>query len=400
MKKLGFVTHWYGENIPGGAESELRGLVEHLYDKGVELEVLATCGEMLNSDWSKNYHQEGLDTSGRVPVRRFRVRERNEQAFNDINKLLMAGRSVSYYKEQIFMKEMINSPDLYSYIRHHKDEYSLFVFIPYMFSPIYYGSMECPEKSVYIPCFHDEAYARMKIFKELYPNLLGMMFNSLPEKELAEELYDLSSVEKTVLGVGLDTDAEGDGEAFKNKYNIKDPFILYAGRKTEGKKVDLLLDYFREYKKRRDSRLKLVLIGGDEIRIPSEIRDQVMDLGFVDAKDKTDAYRAASLLCQPSPNESFSIVVMESWLQERPVLVSGACAVTKNFVKEANGGLYFEDYPQFEACLDRILSNKEEAEKMGRLGRQYVIDNFSWDAITKKCMDFLGMLDKKVNREV
>ena len=42
---------------------------------------------------------------------------------------------------------------------------------------------------------------------------------------------------------------------------------------------------------------------------------------------------AASLLCQPSHNESFSLVIMESWLCGRPVLVSSQCAVTKDFAK-------------------------------------------------------------------
>ena len=59
MKKLGFVTPWYGKNIPGGAEMELRGLVTHLHQAGVELEVLATCVEKFASDWNRNFYREG-----------------------------------------------------------------------------------------------------------------------------------------------------------------------------------------------------------------------------------------------------------------------------------------------------------------------------------------------------
>ena len=47
----------------------------------------------------------------------------------------------------------------------------------------------------------------------------------------------------------------------------------------------------------------------------------LIDLGFVPIQDKYDAYAAAELLCQPSKHESFSYVIMESWLCERPVLV-------------------------------------------------------------------------------
>ena len=55
-----------------------------------------------------------------------------------------------------------------------------------------------------------------------------------------------------------------------------------------------------------------MLIGGGELEIPTEIKNDVYDLGFVDLQDKYDAYGAATLLCQPSKNESFSFVIMES----------------------------------------------------------------------------------------
>ena len=32
MKKIGFVIPWYYEDIRGGAEQEMRGLVKHLHE--------------------------------------------------------------------------------------------------------------------------------------------------------------------------------------------------------------------------------------------------------------------------------------------------------------------------------------------------------------------------------
>ena len=58
MKKIGFVAPWYGEKIPGGAEMELRGLVHHLKDVGVEVEVLTTCVKDFMSNWNENYYKE------------------------------------------------------------------------------------------------------------------------------------------------------------------------------------------------------------------------------------------------------------------------------------------------------------------------------------------------------
>ena len=89
MKKIGFVIPWYGETIGGGAEAELRGVVHHLQDAGVELEVLTTCVEKFASDWSVNFHKPGLTEEAGIPVRRFPVRRRDEAAFGFINNKLM-----------------------------------------------------------------------------------------------------------------------------------------------------------------------------------------------------------------------------------------------------------------------------------------------------------------------
>lgn len=40
MKKIGFVIPWYYKDIPGGAEQELRGIVKHLHEKNVPVEIL------------------------------------------------------------------------------------------------------------------------------------------------------------------------------------------------------------------------------------------------------------------------------------------------------------------------------------------------------------------------
>lgn len=393
MKKIGFVIPWYADGIPGGAEMELREVTGHLHSAGVPLEILTTCVKEFGADWSQNYYKEGLDkTVNGITIRRFKVRKRDTAAFDAVNAKLMSKAPVSPEEEDIFLSEMVNSPDLYDYMSEHCEDYSLFVFIPYMFGTTYNGAKLLPHKSVLIPCFHDEAYAYMSRFKELFPKTAGMVFNARPEAELAERLYGFSeSGTKTiVMGIGMDTDIVPDPTAFREKYGVKEQFILYAGRKDEGKNVHTLVKYFSEYVKRRDSDLKLILIGGGNIELPADLvrQKRIIDLGFIDLQDKYNAQAAAEFLCQPSRNESFSLVIMESWLCGRPVLVNSGCAVTKNFASESNGGLYFEDYFEFEGCTDWFLNNKEKAAQMGDNGRNFVRSNFAWDVIVDKYMKF------------
>lgn len=384
MKKIGFVTPWYGEDISGGAEAELRGLVHHLHDAGVDLEVLTTCVKDFRSDWNVDHHPAGLELCAGIPVRRFPVRRRNVRAFDTVNAKLMRGQPITIREEKLFQREMVNSPALYRYIRERQEEYSLFVFIPYMFGTTYFGVQACMDKTVMIPCLHDEAYAYMNIFRDVFSKVAGMAFLSEPERLLAHRLYGVSGPAFQDLGAGVDTDFTFDAARFREKYRLDSPFLLYAGRKDPGKKTDELIHHFVEYKRRRPSELKLVLLGGGQINIPSP---EVIDLGFVSAQDKYDAYAAASVFCNPSQFESFSIVIMESWTAFRPVLVNGACAVTKNFVIKSNGGLYYDSFEEFAGCLDYLLTHREVADQMGRNGHDFVEENFSWPQIVRKYTD-------------
>ena len=395
MKKIGFVIPWYGEDIPGGAEMELRQVTDRLHRAGVELEILTTCIKDAGSDWSRNFHKEGTETaSNGITVRRFRVGERNAAAFDAVNAKLMKGMRITPAEEDIFLTEMAECSALYSYMKEHSEEYSLFVFMPYLLCTTYNGTKMFPEKSVLIPCFHDEAYAYISRYREVFPKAAGMIFNARPEAELAERLYGFSqSGTKTiVMGIGMDTDIKPDAEAFRRKFGIDSPFIIYAGRKDKGKNVHTLVQYFAEYLKRRDTDLKLVLIGGGSIELPDELVKQkrIIDLGFVDKQDKYNGQAAAEYLCQPSKNESFSLVIMESWLCGRPVLVHSGCPVTRNFVSESDGGLYFGDYFEFEGCTDWFLANREKAALMGRNGGSYVRSSFAWDVIVEKYKKFFA----------
>ena len=125
----------------------------------------------------------------------------------------------------------------------------------------------------------------------------------------------------------------------------------------------------------------MVLIGPGEITIDKEMSEHVVDLGFVPLQDKYDAYAAANVLCQPSVHESFSLVIMEAWLTETPVLVNGRCEVTVEHCRRSNGGLYFTNYDEFAATIDFLFDRVGMARKMGQNGRQYVLDNYQWPLI-------------------
>lgn len=376
--KVGFVIPWYGEDIPGGAEALCRGLVKCLFQSGVQAEVLTTCVKQFTSDWSHNFHREGESIEGGVTVRRFRVRARDAARFELVNSQLMRNRDVAPEEELTFMTEMINSPGLYEFIAANQQGY-VFLFLPYMFGTTYWGIRTCPERSILIPCLHDESYARMTLVRHMAESARGLVFNSAAEKRLAEMLYTLDSDRVAMLGAPVNCDWSADPQRFRRKYGLSN-FFLYAGRTEKGKGADILVDYFCRYLEETGRAEQLVFIGGGELEIPVKYRSRIVKLGFVPTQDKYDAYAASIALCVPSVMESLSIVTMECWLAGRPVVVNAHCAVTSNFCRQSNGGLYFADYREFREILkllaDDHAKDQELCRGLGANGRQFVLENF------------------------
>ncbi len=392
---IALVTPWYGDDIRGGAEAECNYLAHGLQKAGQAVEVLTTCVKDAASDRGKNTMKPGVFTESGIKVRRFRVREdRDLKSYIESNLRIYHNDHFTPRDEEIYFREDINSEEMYRYIRENRDRYRAFVFLPYMYGITFNGSSCCPEKSILIPCLHDESYAYMTILKEKMNSFRGMAFLSAPEGELAQRLYGLSHVKRAVLGAGMDTDwhLTCDESRFRKKFNIHTDFILYAGRKDAGKKADELVEYFLRYKRESgNTALKLVLLGGGTlpVEIPPEFQSEVIDLGFVSAEDKQDAFAACTLFCNPSWFESFSIVIMEAWLARRPVLASGHCAVTSDFARRTNGGLWYTDYPEFRECVNYLLSHKAVGDAMGDNGFRYVMDHFTHQRIAENYLTFL-----------
>jgi hypothetical protein len=170
------------------------------------------------------------------------------------------------------------------------------------------------------------------------------------------------------------------------RYNLPEQFLLYSGRLESPKNVPLLLDYFIRYKNEYPGELTLVLAGTGDIPIPS--RPDIIALGMIaDPQLLADIYAATIALCQPSLNESFSLVIMEAWLQGRPVLVHADCAVTRSHVEKSQGGYAFNSYAHFRAQLQRLIDDPLLATELGQSGRAYVLQNYTWKVIIERVIN-------------
>ena len=395
---LVFVTPWYGPEVPGGAEALARHTAERLHQAGYDVSVMTTCLRDLYADWNDNYHRPGVTTINGVPVHRFPVEAADRAAFDAVNARLIHGRPVDAAAERAYVEEMFRAPALYEAIAARDD--ALFFFIPYLFATTVFGAQIHPQRSIVIPCLHDEAYARLGVHRRVIPAARGLVFNTAAEQRLAHRLFGRRPGRlEAVIGMGVEEQFAPDAARFRECYGVEEPFLLYAGRREVGKNTPLLLDYWGHYAAGRGPGAKLVLLGPNEVPIPAAAQPHVVDVGFVPAQDKWDAYAAATALCQPSLHESFSIVLLESWLAGTPALVHGGCAVTREHAQRGNGGLYFLTYEEFAAALDLYFARPALAARLGQQGRRYVQANFRWDVIVDKYRRLIAAAAPRRRRE-
>ncbi|MFA7037426.1 MAG: glycosyltransferase family 4 protein, partial [Methanosarcina sp.] len=124
----------------------------------------------------------------------------------------------------------------------------------------------------------------------------------------------------------------------KRNYGIHPclPVVLFTGRMSYQKGPDLLVEAAAKVLRKRDA--QFVLIGEGEMRTHCEYQAQRLGIGnscnFLGyAPDNTliDWYNACDLVCVPSRNEPFGIVVLEAWDAQKPVVASDAVALVENF---------------------------------------------------------------------
>ena len=364
----------------GGAEVHAKILAIKLQEAGYRIEILTTCARD-HFTW-ENFYEPGEYEIDGLKVRRFAANEeRDTETFLELQERIAHFEEMSIDQEKTWISEGINSEDLFAYLDDHRDDYDVFLFIPYLFGTTYWGAQIVQKKAVLIPCLHDEPYARLRIFQELFDSVKGITPSTIPEIELVKRLLDVPDYKIAQVGMGFTPAKEYRPERFRSKYGIDSPFIYYAGRREGGKNTDLLIEMFRAYKRYNDNDLKFLLSGSGEVELEPVDKRYVVDLGFLPEQDKHDAYAASLAFCTASTNESLSIVLMESWLAGRPVIVHAGCEVTRDHCVRSNGGLFFRDYYEFEEVLNILLGNEEMAAKMGANGRSYAHLFFSWPRI-------------------
>lgn len=380
MKKIAIINQRYGLEVNGGSELYSRQIAEKLTAK-YDVEVLTTCA-VEYVKWS-NYYNEGVETINGVKVRRFKTEhERIPRSFSALDAAMQQNPDAPKEASDRWIEEMgPYAPKLVDYVDEHQDEYDAIIVVTYLYYPAVKSIVRIKDKAIFIPTAHQEPFIHFKMYEEVFNAPKAYVFLTDEEKDLVHSIFHNEQIPYEVMGVGVTVPEKVDPDAFKKKYNL-DNYIIYVGRIDEGKDCPRLFQYFIEYKKRVQSNLKLVLMGKAVVEVPKH--DDIISLGFVSEEDKFNGIKGAKALILPSKFESLSISVLEAMTLSIPVVVNGICDVLKGHCVKSNGGLYYKNYFEFEACLTYLHEHPEEYKQMCTNARKYVDDYFQWNDIMNK----------------
>jgi O-antigen biosynthesis protein len=392
--RLAIVVPRYGPGIVGGAETLCRDYALRLRAAGHDVSVLTTCARD-HFTW-RNELPAGDTVIEGVPVRRFPVTvSKDHGAVTMLHARLDAGFRLDAAGERRWVENTGYSAPLLDAVAQTAPRVDAVLFAPYLFAATVFGARVAPARSLVIPCLHDEAYARFGLVQETLRGVAGLVFNSAPERDLAARLLGGSLPAHRVVGVGFDEPRSLDAAAWRRRVGVSGDLVAYAGRREIAKNFPLLVQWMTAYAGglSRCGPATLVAMGSGEIRAPRSARQVVRDLGFAAQQEKLEAFAASICTAQLSLNESFSYVVMESWLAGTPVIVHADCAVTRSHCEESGGGVWVRDAESFAEAVDRLRGDGALRSRLAAGGGRYVRSEYSWPAV-------LGRLESAVRELV
>ncbi len=179
--------------------------------------------------------------------------------------------------------------------------------------------------------------------------------------------YGISKL--SVVPNGIDTKSLNPrtrGSAVLRQYGIgeKDRVVLYVGRLSREKKLEILLRAAKLLMKRnRNIKLAIVGTGPAEHYYRSMARKlgilhSTVFLGFVSKESLPSVYAASDVFCLPSTFETQGIVLLEAMASGKPVVGADYLAISE-LIKSGENGEKFrpDDYVDCARNIEKVLNN-------------------------------------------
>lgn len=182
-------------------------------------------------------------------------------------------------------------------------------------------------------------------------------------------------------------------DVLREKYGIMDHYCLFVGRLAHRKGLEYFL-----YALERANDVKCVIAGdgpqkGSLLSLTSTLglQDQVVFVGFVPQDDLRHFYAGADFLVLPSLAEGLPLVILEALASGTPVIASNVAGIPE-IVSDGYNGLLVppKDTEALSEAMQKLASNPELRNEMGKNARRTVDERFSWRSIAEEVLKVYG----------
>lgn len=182
-------------------------------------------------------------------------------------------------------------------------------------------------------------------------------------------------------------------ELVRQRFQLTDPYLLYAGNIKPHKNVDRVIEAFARLKKRGHESLKLLIIGDEISKSPQlrravhrlQLHQQVRFLGFVSNDTLAVLFRLASVFVFPSLYEGFGLPPLEAMASGTPVVTSNVSSLPE-VVGDAALLVDPRDAAAIAGAVERILEDPALRQALVQKGLVRSRE-FSWERAALRIKD-------------
>jgi glycosyltransferase involved in cell wall biosynthesis len=191
---------------------------------------------------------------------------------------------------------------------------------------------------------------------------------------------------------------EEDVVRVRERYQLHDEFVLYAGNVKPHKNLERLIDAFHLVRQRGLDHLKLVMIGDDISKYASlrravhqhQLHKYVRFLGYVTEETLAVMYRLAGVFVFPSLYEGFGLPPLEAMASGTPVVTSNVSSLPE----VAGDAAQLVDPYHPEAIAEGIYKVLTDVDLRRDLRRRGLARarQFSWETSVRRVREIYGQV--------
>ncbi len=216
-------------------------------------------------------------------------------------------------------------------------------------------------------------------------------------------MYEVPDWKAVVINNGVKAErfnVAADSGEDKHRYGIAplDPTVLFCGRLAWQKGPDLLIEAIPRILPLYPG-AKFLLVGDGQMRGGLEARARqlgvshaVRFVGHRGSAELVHLFKLADVVCVPSRNEPFGIVVLEAWGAGKPVVVTQTGGPNEYVQHEVTGLKIFPSPDSVAWGINATFSDFERARWMGSNGRASLEERFGWPTIANQTLDVYRQL--------